>query len=319
MFSSDNLCIQFAEKSQASLEEQTTSIAQSLQQFLKPGLQNGSCGDKESLYLNTHIQHASDSHLIFLANIRNFNYNYNMKKGIYILPNGLTLCGMFFGFYAILSALQGNFLHAAWAIMIANIFDGLDGWVARLTHSTTRFGIELDSLSDLVSFGVAPAVMIYKWSISPFNRIGIAAAFLFAACGALRLARYNVQMGSTESKAFTGMPIPGAASVLATLVIFYYEFWDGVPEKNIYVLVLTVFLALLMVSTLRFHGLKEIDFSKRKPFWILVAFVLFIAVIASHPARALFVIAMIYLAEGIVENIYLYYRRQKMRTSEVKK
>jgi len=242
-----------------------------------------------------------------------------MKKGIYILPNGLTLCGMFFGFYAILSALKGNYLHAAWAIMIANVFDGLDGWVARLTHSTTRFGIELDSLSDLVSFGVAPAVMIYKWSISPFNRIGIAAAFLFAACGALRLARYNVQMGSTESKAFTGMPIPGAASVLATLVIFYYEFWDGTPEKNIYILVLTVFLALLMVSTLRFHGLKEIDFTKRKPFWILVAFVLFIAVIASHPAKALFVLAMIYLAEGIVENIYLYYKRLKMRTSEVKK
>lgn len=282
-------------------------------------MQNGSGGDKESLYLNQHIQHSSDLHLIFLANIRNFNYNYNMKKGIYILPNGLTLCGMFFGFYAILSALKGNFLHAAWAIMIANVFDGLDGWVARLTHSTTRFGIELDSLSDLVSFGVAPAVMIYKWSISPFNRIGIAAAFFFAACGALRLARYNVQMGSTESKAFTGMPIPGAASVLASLVIFYYEFWDVVPEKNLYVLILTVFLALLMVSTLRFHGLKEINFSKRKPFWILVAFVLVIAIIVIHPAVALFVIAMIYLSEGVVENIYLYYRRLKMRTSEVKK
>ena len=162
----------------------------------------------------------------FLANILSFNYNDTMKKGIYILPNGLTLCGMFFGFYSILSAIKGNYVHAAWAIMIADVFDGLDGWVARLTHSTTRFGIELDSLSDLVAFGVAPAVMIYKWSIAPFGRIGIAAAFLFAACGALRLARYNVQMGSTESKAFTGMPIPGAASVLASLVIFYYEFWD---------------------------------------------------------------------------------------------
>ena len=285
----------------------------------KPELQNESISEKKRLCLNLLIHHMSDIPLIFLANIRNFNYNYNMKKGIYILPNGLTLCGMFFGFFAILSALKGDFLHAAWAIMIANVFDGLDGWVARLTHSTTRFGIELDSLSDLVSFGVAPAVMVYKWSISPFNRIGIAAAFLFAACGALRLARYNVQMGSTESKAFTGMPIPGAASVLATLVIFYYEFWDGVPEKNIYILILTVFLALLMVSTLRFHGLKEIDFTKRKPFWILVAFVLFIAVIVSHPAKALFVLAMIYLAEGIAENIYLYYKKLKMLTSEVKK
>lgn len=268
----------------------------------------------ESLYLNPNIQHISDMPLIFLANIRNFNYNYNMKKGIYILPNGLTLCGMFFGFYSILSAIKGNYVHAAWAIMIANVFDGLDGWVARLTHSTTRFGIELDSLSDLVAFGVAPAVMIYKWSIAPFSRIGVAVAFFFVACGALRLARYNVQMGSSESKAFTGMPIPGAASVLASLVIFYYEFWDEVPEKNIFVLLLTLCLALLMVSTLRFHGLKEIDFGKRKPFWILVAFVLFLAIMIIHPAIALFVFAMIYLAEGLLENIYLYYKRQKMPT-----
>jgi CDP-diacylglycerol--serine O-phosphatidyltransferase len=159
--------------------------------------------------------------------------------------------------------------------------------------------------------------MMYKWSIAPFNRIGIAVAFFFTACGALRLARYNVQMGSTESKAFTGMPIPGAASVLASLVIFYYEFWDGVPEKNIFVLFLTIFLALLMVSTLKFHGLKEIDFSKRKPFWILVAFVLVIAIMIIHPAIALFVFAMIYLAEGIMENIYLSYRRHKMKTVEV--
>jgi CDP-diacylglycerol---serine O-phosphatidyltransferase len=248
-----------------------------------------------------------------------------MKKGIYIIPNGLTLCGMFFGFYSILSAIKGNYVHAAWSIMIADVFDGLDGWVARLTHSTTRFGIELDSLSDLVAFGVAPAVMIYKWSISPFGRIGTAVAFLFAACGALRLARYNVQMGSAESKAFTGMPIPGAASVLASLVIFYYEFLDRMPEKdifapekNIFVLLLTICLALLMVSTLKFHGLKEIDFGKRKPFWILVAFVLIIAVMVIHPAIALFVFAMIYLAEGLLENIYLYYRKRKKATAEVK-
>ncbi|MEW6214507.1 MAG: CDP-diacylglycerol--serine O-phosphatidyltransferase, partial [Nitrospirota bacterium] len=137
-----------------------------------------------------------------------------MRKGIYILPNTLTLCGMFCGFYSILVALKGDYLHAAWAIMIANIFDGLDGWVARLTHSTTRFGIELDSLSDLVAFGVAPSVMLYKWALTPFGRVGWATAFLFVACGALRLARYNVQMGSTESRSFTGMPTPGAATIV---------------------------------------------------------------------------------------------------------
>lgn len=241
-----------------------------------------------------------------------------MKKGIYILPNSLTLCGMFFGFYSILSSIKGNYVHAAWAIMIANVFDGLDGWVARMTHSTTRFGIELDSLSDLVAFGVAPAVLVYTWSISPFGRIGFAVCFLFVACGALRLARYNVQMGSTESKAFTGMPIPGAASVLATLVIFYYEMWEGTPARNLFILILTLMLAILMVSTLRFHALKEIDFERRKPFWILVAVVLVLAVIVIHPAIALFVFAMIYLAVGIIENIYLYSRRRRKKTIEGK-
>lgn len=234
-----------------------------------------------------------------------------MRKGIYILPNTLTLCGMFMGFYSILASLKGLYVDASWAIIIAMVFDGLDGWVARLTHSTTRFGIELDSLSDLVAFGVAPAVMLYKWSLVSYGRIGWSAAFLFMACGALRLARYNVQMGSAESKSFTGMPIPGAATIVATMVIFYYEIWETVPAKNIYILLLTFILAVLMVSTLRFHGAKEIDFSKRKPFWILVAIAVAFAIIVMHPPIALFVFAMIYLSGGIIENIFLFYRRKK--------
>jgi len=236
-----------------------------------------------------------------------------MKKGIYILPNSLTLCGMFFGFFSILSAIKGNFVHAAWSIMIADVFDGLDGWVARLTNSTTKFGIELDSLSDLIAFGVAPSILVYRWSIAPFGRIGLAAAFLFTACGALRLARYNIQMGSTESKAFTGMPIPGAASVLAAVVLFHHDMWDGIPEKNILMLVLTIVLSILMVSTLRFHGLKEINFKRRKPFWILVAMVVVFGAIVIHPPVALFAFAMIYLVWGIVENIYLYYKKYNKR------
>lgn len=235
-----------------------------------------------------------------------------MKKGIYILPNSLTLCGMFFGFYSILSAIKGNFNHASWAIMIAVVFDGLDGWVARLTHSTTRFGIELDSLSDLVAFGVAPSVLVYEWAISSFGRIGFAAAFLFTACGALRLARYNVQMGSTESKAFTGMPIPGAATLIAALVLFWRGIWHSAPLGNVFVLIFTVFLALLMVSTLRFHGLKEIDFRRRKPFWILVVFVVGFGLILIHPPIALFIFAMIYLMEGLVENVYLFRKKRRM-------
>jgi CDP-diacylglycerol--serine O-phosphatidyltransferase len=234
-----------------------------------------------------------------------------MKKGVYLLPNSLTLCGMFFGFYSILASLKGNYIHAAWAILIANIFDGLDGWVARLTQSTTRFGIELDSLSDLVAFGVAPAVMLYKWGIAPFGRIGWAAAFLFMACGALRLARYNVQMGSTESKAFTGMPIPGAATLVSTLVIFYQEIWEALPEKSYFVLFFTIFLSVLMVSTLRFHGAKELNLGRRKPFSILVAIVIVFTLIVVHPQIALFLFAMIYLIGGIIENIILFYRKRK--------
>jgi len=236
-----------------------------------------------------------------------------MRKGIYILPNTLTLCGMFMGFYSILASIKGLYVDASWAIIIAMVFDGLDGWVARLTHSTTRFGIELDSLSDLVAFGVAPAVMLFKWNLASYGRIGWSAAFLFMACGALRLARYNVQMGSAESKSFTGMPIPGAATIVATMVIFYHEIWETVPAKNIYILLLIFILAVLMVSTLRFHGAKEIDFSKRKPFWILVAIVVAFAIIVMHPPIALFIFAMIYLFGGIIENIFLFYRRTKQR------
>lgn len=241
-----------------------------------------------------------------------------MRKGIYILPNSLTMCGMFAGFYAILAALKGDFVPAAWAIMIAIVFDGLDGWIARLTHSTTRFGIELDSLSDLVAFGVAPAVILYQWALMGFGRVGWAAAFLFVACGALRLARYNVQMGSTEKKSFTGMPIPGAASIVAATVIFYNKM-DFSSEKSLFMLFLAFTLSILMVSTLRFHGAKELDFSKRKPFWILVAIAVIFAIMVMHPEIALFVFAMIYLITGIIENIYLYYRKIKnISSSQVK-
>jgi CDP-diacylglycerol--serine O-phosphatidyltransferase len=239
-----------------------------------------------------------------------------MKKGVYILPNGLTLVGMFFGFYAVISALKGDYVRAAWAILIANIFDGLDGWVARLTNSTTRFGTELDSLSDLVAFGVAPTVLIYMWSLSSLGRIGAATAFLFIACGALRLARYNVQMGSTERMSFTGMPIPAAASVLATLVIFYHSLSSEPPRHSILILILTLLLAILMISTLRYHGVKEVDFRKRKPFTVLVLFVLIIFVIIVHPPTAFFTFAMLYLFWGIIENAYLLYAKRRLKKEE---
>lgn len=241
------------------------------------------------------------------------------KKGVYLLPNTLTLCGMYCGFFAIMSSINGNYLYAAWAIIIAIIFDGLDGWIARLTNTSTRFGVELDSLSDLVAFGVAPSVMMYKWTLMPFGRLGWAAAFLFVACGALRLARFNVQTGSTGSKAFKGIPIPGAAAVLSSIVIFYYgfDFHVGPPGKNYFYPIFTIMLALLMVSTLRFHGVKELDFRERKPFWVLIVFVLILFVFLIHASSAMFIFAMAYLVWGIIENAFLFIRKIREK-AEVK-
>lgn len=232
-----------------------------------------------------------------------------MKKGIYILPNSITLCGLFAGFYSIIALFREDYVASAWAIIVAIVLDGLDGWVARLTHSTTKFGIELDSLADVISFGVAPSLLLYKWSLMPFKRVGWAAVFLFVSCGALRLARFNVQMGSTEKKSFTGLPIPGGAAIVASSVIFFGEY-EISHQGSLFMLITTYVIALLMVSTLRFHGLKEIDFSKRKPFWFLVAVALIFAIFWMHPETALFVFAMIYLAVGIVENVYLLIRRK---------
>jgi CDP-diacylglycerol--serine O-phosphatidyltransferase len=236
-----------------------------------------------------------------------------MRKGIYLLPNTLTLCGMFCGFYAILASYKGHYVYGAWAILIAFIFDGVDGWVARLTNTTTKFGIELDSLSDLVAFGVAPAVLIYSWGLTPFGRIGWGAAFLFVICGALRLARYNVQMGSAESKSFTGMPIPAAATVVASLVLFYTEVRGGLIEKHYIILMLPFILSALMVSTLRYHGLKEVDLRKRKPFWLLVVIVSAFVLVFMYPETVLFLFALFYMLWGIVESIVILYRRRSLR------
>ena len=145
----------------------------------------------------------------------------SMKKGIYILPNLFTLGNMLCGFYSIISTIEGRFHHAAVAIFIAALADGLDGKIARLTKTCSRFGVEFDSLADLVSFGVAPALLIYIWALRPYQRVGWLAAFLFVICGALRLARFNVQVYTSENKYFTGLPIPAAATTIASFVLLH--------------------------------------------------------------------------------------------------
>jgi CDP-diacylglycerol--serine O-phosphatidyltransferase len=242
--------------------------------------------------------------------------NRKPKKGVYILPNSITLCGMLAGFVSIMFSIEGNFVYAAWAIMIATVFDGLDGWIARMTNTQTRFGVELDSLSDLVAFGVAPAIMMYHWALFPFDRWGWAAAFLFIACGALRLARFNVQTETATSKAFKGMPIPAAAIIMCTIVVFHHNFSAAIPDENIVFPVITIILSLLMVSPFRYHGVKEVNFREKKPYWMLLILLMALFVLTVHTPIALFVFAMIYFIWGIVENIYLIIRNHKKESEQ---
>jgi len=229
---------------------------------------------------------------------------------------------MFAGFYSIVASLNSDYERAAWAILVASIFDVLDGWVARITHTATRFGIEIDSLADAISFGVAPGILVYTWTLSAFGRIGWLGSFFLVACAALRLARFNVQMGSTEKKHFTGLPTPAAALMIATTVLAYEDVLDilvhmqlmwmaNIMGKDYWVLVLTFLLAGLMVSNITYHSLKEANLRERRPFGILVAFAAFLAVVALHPSRVLFLVSIFYVSSGVVESLYRLLKRQK--------
>jgi CDP-diacylglycerol---serine O-phosphatidyltransferase len=245
-----------------------------------------------------------------------------MRKGIYVLPNLITLSSMFAGFYSIIASLNSNYETAAWAIMIASVFDVLDGWVARMTHTATRFGIEIDSLSDVISFGVAPGVLVYTWTLSSFGRVGWLGSFFLVACAALRLARFNVQMGGAEKKHFTGLPTPAAAILIATTVVAYDNIIEILEHlklvwladavgKDYWVLAMTFVLAGLMVSNITYHSIKEANLKERRPFGLLVVIAAFLAVVAYHPALVLFLVSVSYVAVGIAEALYKLARRRK--------
>jgi CDP-diacylglycerol--serine O-phosphatidyltransferase len=245
-----------------------------------------------------------------------------MRKGIYVLPNLITLSSMFAGFYSIVASLNSDYERAAWAIMIASVFDVLDGWVARITHTATRFGIEIDSLADVISFGVAPGVLVYTWTLSSFGKIGWLGSFFLVACSALRLARFNVQMGSTEKKHFTGLPTPASALVIASTVLAYEEIIHilehlklvqlaDVVGKDYWILALTFILAGLMVSNITYHSLKEANLKERRPFGILVVIAAFLAVVAYHPELVLFLVSISYVAVGMLEALFKLFKRQK--------
>jgi len=245
-----------------------------------------------------------------------------MRKGIYLLPNLITLSSMFAGFYSIVASFNSDYERAAWAILVASIFDVLDGWVARMTHTATRFGIEIDSLSDAISFGVAPGVLVYSWSLQSFGKIGWLAAFFLVACAALRLARFNVQMGSEEKKHFTGLPSPAAALMIATTVLAYQEVIDilnglqftrlaDMISLDYWVLALTFVVAGLMVSNITYHGIKEANLKERRPFGLLVGIVALLGIVAYHPSLVLFLISLVYVVLGIGEALFKLLKSRK--------
>lgn len=224
-----------------------------------------------------------------------------MKRGIKVIPSLFTTANCFCGFYAIVAAINGLPYRAAVAILIALLFDVLDGRVARFTKTSTDFGLEYDSLADLLSFGVAPAVLLYTWALKPFGRIGWLAVFLFVLCGALRLARFNVQVTESVPDHFTGLPIPASAGLVASYVIFALELPKWGAVKPIFVALVVYLLACCMVSSFKYRSFKKITLWRRKPFGVFLAAVLAAYIFLLIPEVALFVAFSVYAVSGPVE------------------
>lgn len=232
-----------------------------------------------------------------------------LSRGLFVLPTLFTVGNLFCGYLSIWSSIRGTFETAALLIIGAGVLDALDGRVARLTNSTSEFGEEYDSLADLVSFGVAPAVLAYSWGLSDFARLGWMASFLFVVCGSMRLARFNIQTRVVDKRFFVGLPIPAAAGTLASLVLATPEpllnriFMTGL-------LVLTFVLSYLMISTIRYRSFKDLDLKRRRPAWILPAIAIVFAVIAYRPPLALLTIAVVFAASGPIARLYAFVLRK---------
>lgn len=242
-----------------------------------------------------------------------------LKRGVYLLPNLVTTGGLFAGFYGIVATMNGDYNLAAWFILVSAVFDALDGKVARLTGTTSRFGVEYDSLVDLVSFGVAPGLLMYAWALQPFGKFGWLAAFLYVVCGALRLARFNVQVDTVESRRFVGLPIPAAAWMVASCVLIFYNLGGTGTIKKVSVLLLIYLLAYLMVSNHSYHSFKDPELVKRQPFSFLVLAIIFIIVIVAQPEIMLFSLAALYTMSGPVGAVYSYFRGKVAENKAVEK
>jgi len=239
-----------------------------------------------------------------------------MRRGIYILPNLLTTGNLLCGFWSIISVFQERFYLAAVAILLAAVFDVFDGKVAKLSGATSKFGMQYDSLADLVSFGIAPALLAFSWALRPYGKFGWLAAFLFVACGAIRLARYNVLASSGETKYFKGLPIPVAAAMIAFTILLYFQLIETDWVKDIVILVLIYILAFLMVSNIRYFSFKELNLAKRKPFSIFIFVVLSLTVIVMEPVVVLSGFVLFYVFSGPVSMVWAWRKKRVLGKME---
>lgn len=235
-------------------------------------------------------------------------------KGIYLLPNLFTTAALFAGFYAIIAAMRGEFENAAVAIFLAMVLDGLDGRIARLTNTSSKFGVEFDSLADMVSFGVAPALVIFSWALGDLGKFGWSAAFIYVACAALRLARFNTQIDTADKNYFTGLASPAAAAIIASTVWVFHDLgWVGnaVPtELSVLVGLLTATVGFLMIANFPYYSFKGIDLRRRVPFVVMIAVVLVFGLVTLDPPSILLVGFLAYAVSGPVGQVM---KRRKSR------
>lgn len=245
------------------------------------------------------------------------------RRGIYLLPNLLTTGAMFAGFYAIVAAMQGRFGAAAVAVFIAMLLDGLDGRVARLTQAQSAFGAEYDSLSDMVSFGLAPALVMYEWALSHlaslgwvWAKLGWLAAFFYTATAALRLARFNVRLETVDKRFFQGLPSPSAAALLMGMVWVWHDLDYAGADLKIPAFALTLVVGALMVSNFSYYSFKDIDLRSRVPFMAALAIVLVFVLTSIDPPKVLFGGFLLYALSGPSLKLYRLWHRRRSRRAQ---
>lgn len=222
-----------------------------------------------------------------------------LRKGVYLIPSLFTAGNLMCGFFSIIATFRGEYVNAALLILLANVFDGVDGYVARLTRTTSQFGVEFDSLADVVAFGVAPAILVYFWALVPWDNWGWLAAATYVVCGAARLSRFNVQAQGPAKNYFVGLPIPAAAQMITSSVILYYYLgFEGAPMRHLTFLLVIYGLAILMVSNIPYFSLKNNDMRKRHPEWMFLSGVILITLIIAQRHVMFFTIVLLYTLSG---------------------